>query len=245
MGGSAQAKYRVTPDLSCFGKGLGNGYPISVVGGRADLMKMLEKCFVSSTHGGDLVGIAAAIATLKKVIDKPVIPTILSAGDRIKAKFNAYARNIAISAGPEAAGVKCIGTPGRTRFEFPTPAHRSLFWQECLSKGVLFGHAQFTNFAMGQGEIDKTNQAITHGLNMLRKYWDDPAKYLKGDVAQETIRRVEERKDEVKSADTGGLPERAEVEEQESPVIEDSTPVVESISEQVLSGHGIQPDQSA
>ncbi len=63
----AQAHYGVTPDLSCFGKGMANGMPISVVAGRGDVMALMEEIFFSGTFGGESLSLAAALATLARL----------------------------------------------------------------------------------------------------------------------------------------------------------------------------------
>ena len=51
--GGAQAWFGVTPDLASFGKGLANGYPVSAIAGRRDVMKLMEEVFFSFTFGGE------------------------------------------------------------------------------------------------------------------------------------------------------------------------------------------------
>src|SRR5262249_58669420 len=65
--GGAQARYSVIPDLSAFGKSMGNGMPISAIVGRADLMAEMEHIFFSSTFGGEALSLAAALATVQKM----------------------------------------------------------------------------------------------------------------------------------------------------------------------------------
>src|SRR5439155_16536341 len=67
----AQTLFDVTPDLACFGKGLGNGFSIAALVGRRDVMQLggidhdRERVFLlSSTHGGETHAIAAGIATV-------------------------------------------------------------------------------------------------------------------------------------------------------------------------------------
>ena len=62
--GGYQALCGVTPDLATFGKAMGNGYPISALVGRADLMQWAR--LASGTFGGDCVGLAAADAVLER-----------------------------------------------------------------------------------------------------------------------------------------------------------------------------------
>lgn len=61
--GGYQALCGVTPDLATFGKGMGNGYPIAALVGRADIMR--HAMLVSGTFGGDCIGLAAAKATMQ------------------------------------------------------------------------------------------------------------------------------------------------------------------------------------
>jgi len=63
--GGAQEYYKVTPDLGCFGKAMANGFPISCVVGKKQIMKQTEDVFVSSTFGGECLSMAAALATIR------------------------------------------------------------------------------------------------------------------------------------------------------------------------------------
>ena len=81
--GGAQALFNVTPDLSCFGKGLANGFPLAALGGRADVMRLMEDVFFSFTFGGDMLSLAAAKATLLKLRREPVVDHIGRLGTRI------------------------------------------------------------------------------------------------------------------------------------------------------------------
>jgi len=78
--GGAQALFGVTPDLATFGKGLANGYPISAVVGRREIMKLMEEVFFSFTFGGEALSLAAAKATLLKLKTEPVIDTMRTRG---------------------------------------------------------------------------------------------------------------------------------------------------------------------
>lgn len=92
--GGAQALFGVTPDLSCFGKGLANGFPLSAVVGRADVMAQMEEVFFSFTMGGETLSLAAAKATLNKLRAEPVVDHLTSLGrrllDRLEDKIQAH-----------------------------------------------------------------------------------------------------------------------------------------------------------
>lgn len=81
--GGAQSLFGVVPDLSTFGKGLANGYPVSAVVGRADVMREMEEVFFSFTFGGETLSLAAALATLQKLQREPVIEQLKRTGERV------------------------------------------------------------------------------------------------------------------------------------------------------------------
>lgn len=185
---SAQAYWKVTPDLTCLGKAMANGIPMACVGGKREIMDVLKKgCFVSSTFGGDLIGISAAIATIKKLKHSALINTIWIMGDKLKTAFNQAAQSIMQHE------VKCIGLAPRTHFLFPTAAHKSLFWTYCLQKGIFFGHAQFISASHSLIDIDNTASVMRYAMKILNKNWDKPEEVLKemgGIPAEETLRLV-------------------------------------------------------
>src|SRR3569833_3276388 len=79
----------VIPDLATFGKGLANGYPVSAVAGRADVMKLMEEIFFSFTFGGETLSLAAALATMRKLEREPVVNVLCSQGKKIIEGVNA------------------------------------------------------------------------------------------------------------------------------------------------------------
>jgi glutamate-1-semialdehyde 2,1-aminomutase/spore coat polysaccharide biosynthesis protein SpsF len=180
----AANEFKIKPDLLCLGKAMGNGYPIGAVGGSTDVMDVLKgDCFVSSTFGGDLIGIAAALKVIDVIEKRGVFTHLTHMGERVRGNFN-------IIAGNEAVKAECIGYGCRTHFKFEDPLEKSAFWQECLKKGVFFGHAQFTTFAHDLGDADNTIVAMRHALRMLNKYRGHIKDLLEGPTAKETLRLV-------------------------------------------------------
>jgi glutamate-1-semialdehyde 2,1-aminomutase len=81
--GGAQELFNITPDLATFGKGLSNGYPLSAIAGRADIMGLMEDIFFSFTMGSETLSLAAAKATLEKINREPVIEQLKENGNRV------------------------------------------------------------------------------------------------------------------------------------------------------------------
>jgi glutamate-1-semialdehyde aminotransferase len=178
----AANKLKVTPDLICLGKAMGNGLPIAAVGGKASVMDVLRgDCFVSSTFGGDLIAIAAALKVIEIIERMGIFNHLEAMGNRLKNGFN----NIA---GNENVDAQCVGGT-RSCFRFKDPIEKSVFWQECFKKGIFFGNAQFVSFAHELGDADDTIVAMKHALRMIRKYKGHVKDLLEGEIAKEVSLR--------------------------------------------------------
>jgi glutamate-1-semialdehyde aminotransferase len=80
--GGAQGLYGVTPDLTALGKALANGYPITAVVGRRSVMTSATRTFISSTYFPNGMEMAAALATLRLLVQERVLESIHAAGTR-------------------------------------------------------------------------------------------------------------------------------------------------------------------
>lgn len=164
--GGAQARYGVTPDLSAFGKSMGNGMPISAVVGRADLMKQMEEIFFSSTFGGEALSLAAALATVKKLRDRRVIDDLWSKGaglvDGVRRLIASHGLADIISVG---------GVPSWTLLAFKDSGNgcsreavKTLWMIEMLRRGVLSTGSHNICYAHTLGDIQHVLNAYDHAL---------------------------------------------------------------------------------
>ena len=135
--GGAQELFGVTPDLATFGKGLGNGLPISVVCGRADVMAGMEEIF-SSTFGGETLALAAAREVLQRLRTEPILETLATRGRRLAegltdriTRFGA-GHLMSVSGHPTWSFVNLKAPEGTPLWDL-----RTLFLQEMLERGVL------------------------------------------------------------------------------------------------------------
>ena len=78
--GGAQKLFNVTPDLTTLGKGLANGYPLSVICGKKKIMELMEDIFFSGTFNGETLSLAAAEKTIDIMKNKKVLTTIKKNG---------------------------------------------------------------------------------------------------------------------------------------------------------------------
>ena len=99
--GGGQEMLGVVPDLAAFGKALSNGYPIAALCGRADLLRHLSpsgRAFFSGTYNGNVVSVAAALATIERLRDGSVFRHIRALGERLRAGLDEVFRTRNVTA---------------------------------------------------------------------------------------------------------------------------------------------------
>ncbi len=171
----------IKPDLMCLGKAMANGLPISVVGGKKELMQtLLNGAFVSSTFGADLASMAAAMRVLDILEADHVIDHIWDVGRQLQEQFDALTQGL--------DKTKCIGYPCRTYLDFPSVIHRSVFWEQMIKRGVFVGYNNFPVLAHGALELTNTFTAMTEAMQLLQAHWEKPEVILKGKAAEATLR---------------------------------------------------------
>jgi glutamate-1-semialdehyde aminotransferase len=86
--GGAQSEFGVIPDLACFGKAMGNGYPISTLVGKAEIMNVLEHdVFLSSTFFPNSLSQVASLKTIEFLQKNKVIQTIKKRGSQLEKRI--------------------------------------------------------------------------------------------------------------------------------------------------------------
>jgi len=164
--GGAQEYFGVTPDLCTLGKGIANGFPLSAVAGRADLMKLMEEVFFSFTMGGEALSLAAACAAMDKLQREPVVETMASRGAEVAQGVDALIARHGLSETLSTAGhpswsfLLMADRPAATSFELKT-----LFLQEVFANGVLTLGTHNMSYAHTAADVaellDAYDQAFT------------------------------------------------------------------------------------
>lgn len=189
--GGAQEYFNVTPDLTCLGKAMANGYPVAAVVGRRGFMQLFDEVFFSFTFGGETVSLAAALATIREMRQKDVIGHLWEHGRRLKDGYNALAREFGIE-----ERTQCVGLPPRTVIIFKDEKGaeslvlKSLFQQECLKRSVLFSGAHNVCYSHSNADIDHTLQAYRAAMQTLAEAIEsgDPSQRLEGVPVQPVFR---------------------------------------------------------
>lgn len=171
--GGAQELFGVTPDLATFGKGLANGYPVSAVAGRRDVMKLMEDVFFSFTFGGETLSLAAAKATLTKLRKEPVVQTLQMRGEVIMAGTTQVINDFGLADIFSVSGhstwsfLNIRDARGATSFEIKT-----LWMQEMLQRGFLALGTHNVNYAHTTADVQALIAAYAEVLPMIGECLD-------------------------------------------------------------------------
>jgi glutamate-1-semialdehyde aminotransferase len=164
--GGAQELYGVTPDLTVLGKGMANGYAISVVTGKKDvMMAAASKLFISSTFFPNSEGYIAALKTIEIMERDKVLDNIWDKGGRFLKKIQDVITKYDV--GAELSGVAPMFFITFKKDEANTrKGRRDDFYTQLIRKGFFFTphHHAYISYRHTEEDLDKTIQAIDESM---------------------------------------------------------------------------------
>jgi glutamate-1-semialdehyde 2,1-aminomutase len=193
----AQHVYGVKPDLSAFGKALANGFALSAIAGRRELMELggfdhdRERVFLlSTTHGAETHALAAAIATMQTYQTEPVTEHLHRQGRRLRSGIEQSIVRHRLHGHFECIGRDCCLMFGAYDVDRkPSQVYRTLFMQELIRRGVL-APSWVVSYSHSDDDIDLTVEAVDQSLHIYRRALEDgPEKYLTGHPVKPVFRR--------------------------------------------------------
>ena len=191
--GGAQEYFGVTPDLAVYSKAFANGMPISLLTGRRDVMELFkEEVFFFTTFGGEALSLAAAVATIREMIDKNVPAVLAEKGKKLKDGYNALAVELGID-----QYTRCTGYDCRSLVSFDASAGnplevKSYVQQELFKKGILWSGFHNMSFSHTEEDIAYTLKAYREVLGLLKEAvaQKDVAARLLGKPVEAVFRKV-------------------------------------------------------
>jgi glutamate-1-semialdehyde 2,1-aminomutase len=194
--GGAQAVYGLEPDLTTFAKGMGNGFSVSALVGKRDIMGLgglqhqRERVFLlSNTYGAETHSLAAAIATMQFYETHDVIGCLARQGERLRAGVQQVVAAHRLENYFGVRGRACnlvfyTNDPDQK----PSQAFRTLFMQEMIKAGVL-APSFVVSFSHSDEDIDRTIAAVDGALEIYRRAMDDGIeRYLLGRAVKPVMR---------------------------------------------------------
>ena len=159
--------YGVRADLICCGKGMGGGFPISGVIGTASIMDLPETGNMSSTHSGNPVMCAAALAVLDEIETKNLVSESRRKGqvlryklEEIKSKFPKLIYAI-YGEGLIASIVFHVAENKTETYQIV-----SMIAERCMEKGLLVVHTGRESIKIGP-PLTITDDALLEGLEVI------------------------------------------------------------------------------
>lgn len=178
----------ITPDMAVFAKAMGNGYPMAAIIGKKEVMDSAQSTFISSTYWTERIGLAAAVATIKKYRREHVEKHMDNIGKMVQKGWSDLAakNNLNIHVGS-------IYPLSHFEFEYPNAlVLKTLFTQEMLKKGYLATNAFYTSFAHTEkdvyGYLEAVDSVFAYIAKAIRE--NNVESLLEGPICQTGFQRL-------------------------------------------------------
>jgi glutamate-1-semialdehyde 2,1-aminomutase len=190
--GGARQRFGVTPDLVTFSKAIANGMPLSVLAGRADVMRLFERdLFFYTTFGGEALSLAAAQATLREISEQDVPAHLERVGGAMRDGYNAIAAELGIR-----NHTACIGAGCRSLVTFSDVTeplvYKTLLQQEMIRRGVLWSGGHVVSYSHTDQDVAFVLDAYADVLPLIRDAirTGDARQHLRGSTVEPVFRRT-------------------------------------------------------
>ena len=136
--GGAQELFGVLPDLATFGKGMANGYPLSAIVGKSEIMDEMENIFFSGTFGGELLSLAACKSVLEMHANDEVVPNLIANGKNLNSGVTSLLKSLDLD--------DVVNLSGHETWKFlnwlpnekvDSGVVKTYFWQEIFDSGLI------------------------------------------------------------------------------------------------------------
>lgn len=186
--GGLHKLFGVEPDMAMFGKALGNGYAVTAVIGRREIMEAAQSTFISSTFWTERIGSVAALKTLEIMENMMSWDVITQTGLEIRKGWCSLAQDAGLE-------LDNWGLPSLTGFTIRSPLsqeYKTLITQEMLSSGYLAGNSVYVCIEHTASILDSYFNALNPIFHLIKQCEEgrDVRKLLKGPVAHSGFKRL-------------------------------------------------------
>jgi len=185
--GGIHLLHNIIPDMAVFGKALGNGFPISAVLGKGDVMSAAQNTFISSSYWTERVGYVAALKTLDFYEKHNVIENISKTGNYLRSGltkiFQKTGLNISVLGGLESVVAMDIK-------EKDPLLLKTIFIQEMLTRGFLTSSLIYVSFAHSQNIVDTYLANALEVFQLISDNMDALDSLLKSEISHSGFQRL-------------------------------------------------------
>jgi glutamate-1-semialdehyde 2,1-aminomutase len=195
--GGAQTLYNIVPDLSTFGKAMGNGFAIAALAGKREIMELgglyhdKERVFLlSTTHGAENHALAAFLAVVKEYREKDIIGHMRVQGERLRRGLEELIASYHLEGyvGIHGFPVCLVYSTKDEKLQGSQP-YRTLLLQELIKAGVI-APSLIISYAHQAEDVDQTIEAFRSALAVYRRALDEGIdKCLEGVSVQPVYRK--------------------------------------------------------
>ena len=183
--GGGQKYFDVKGDLVCFGKGMGNGLPISSITGPTEFMKIFDKLWVSTTNGSENLSLSGTHTVINEMRDKKTIEYCWKIGQKLFDGWNKISEksglNILMTGYPIRMTLKCYDHDKKE-----SQLLKSIILQEMVKRGIFLSPGPtFISYSHTNEDIESTLLAfeeITRKLQNIKE--DEYQNLLEGNLPQ-------------------------------------------------------------
>jgi glutamate-1-semialdehyde 2,1-aminomutase len=172
--GGAQQEFGVLPDLTTLGKGIANGFPLSAITGKKELMQEMQNVFISGTFGGELISLAAAKAVIQLHIESDISSELAKKGDQIAQSIEKMIIEYKLTSFLEMTGHptwKFLNW--KANDIYPVNVLKTFFMQEIFKQGVLVLSSHNVSLALSDQKIKKVLEAYRKVLEIMGRNIED------------------------------------------------------------------------
>lgn len=161
--GGLHKVYEVEPDICIFGKALGNGYAITAVIGRREVMDIAQSTFISSTFWTERIGPTAAVKTLEVMKSLKSWEVITRVGKEISNGWQDLAKKYKLD-------VSVTGIPSMASFKVNSNnwlKYKTYIVQEMLKENILATNTIYVSVAHKQSDIKNYFDVLDKVMNVI------------------------------------------------------------------------------
>ena len=187
--GGLHKLYGVNPDMAWFGKAMGNGYAITAVIGKTEIMEAAQNSFISSTFWTERIGPTAAIKTLEEMEKIKSWEIITETGNYIRKNWEDLAKRNSIK-------IQISGLPALSSFSILSDdwiKYKTFITQEMLKVNILASNAVFVCTKHNKKILDLYFDKLDEIFNKIRKFENKNLNVdteLKGKICQTGFKRL-------------------------------------------------------
>ena len=181
-------KYNVIPDIVIFGKALGNGYPITAIVGKREIMESAQKTFISSTFWTERSGATAALKTLEIMNKNKTWEYVTEIGKIMKSSWIKYSKKNKVN-------IESYGIPAISSFIFKDNhvKYKTFMTSVFLKEKILFSNLFYPSIFHSDSDFKMYNEVLDKAFYQISNFQnekEDISDYLKTPLAHNTFQRL-------------------------------------------------------